>query len=384
MEMEQIYLDHAATTPVSKEVLETMNEVSLNTFGNPSSIHSFGRNARKALDDARALIAKSVGAKEKEIIFTSGGTESDNLALIGTALKNKERGNHIITTEAEHHAVLHAAEYLETKGFDVTYLPVSEQGTVSPDDLKSALREDTILVSIMFVNNETGVIQPIEEIGSILKDHSAYFHVDAVQAFGTIEIDVKKLNVDLMSVSGHKISGPKGIGFLYASTDAAFAPLSYGGEQERKRRAGTENTSGIAGLAKAVEMIVANREENAKKYTACKDAFLSVLKSEQVDFFVNGQQDLLIPGTVNISFPGTDVEQLLVNFDLSSIAAASGSACTAGSHEPSHVLVSMFGEKDARTRNSVRFSFGSLNTEEQSKEAAKRVAKIVNRLAKRR
>lgn len=226
--MEQIYLDHAATTPISKEVLETMNEASLNAFGNPSSIHSFGRNARKLLDDARAVIANAIGAKEKEIIFTSGGTESDNLALIGTALKNKARGKHIITTTAEHHAILHAAQFLETEGFDVTYLPVSETGTVSPDDLKAALRDDTILVSIMFANNETGVIQPITELSNILEDHGAYFHVDAVQAFGTFEINVKELGIDLLSVSGHKISGPKGIGFLYAGENVAFAPLSYG------------------------------------------------------------------------------------------------------------------------------------------------------------
>jgi len=382
--MESIYLDHAATTPIAKEVWEAMREASEDAFGNPSSIHSYGRKARKLLDEARSVIAQSIGAKEKEIIFTSGGTEADNIAVIGTAMKKRACGNHIITTAAEHHAVLHAAEYLETQGFEVTYLEVKEDGKIQINDLLKALREDTILVSIMFANNETGVIQPIQEIGSLLKDHACYFHTDAVQAFGTIEIDVNDLGVDLLSVSGHKINGPKGTGFLYAGQQVDFEPISYGGEQERKRRAGTENTTGIAGLAKAVELASVQREKRALKYTACKQAFLNELEKADVQFKVNGDDASLIASTVNISFQNTNVEQLLMNFDLSGIAAASGSACTAGSHEPSHVLVAMFGRDDARTMNSIRFSFGVLNTVDQAVEAATRVANIVNRLAKRR
>jgi len=382
--MESIYLDHAATTPVAPEVWEAMRKASEDAFGNPSSIHSYGRKARKLLDEARCVIAQSIGAKEKEIIFTSGGTEADNIAVIGTALKNKSRGNHIITTAAEHHAVLHAVEYLESKGFEVTYLPVKEDGKVRIEDLKKALREETTLVSIMFANNETGVLQPIQEIGSLLKDHACYFHTDAVQAFGTVEMDVRNLGVDLLSVSGHKISGPKGTGFLYAGENVDFEPISYGGEQERKRRAGTENTIGIAGLAKAIQLSSAERQERSSKYMACKHAFLDELEKAELQFQINGNLEDLIASTVNISFNGANVEQLLMNFDLSGIAAASGSACTAGSHEPSHVLVAMYGKDDARTMNSIRFSFGPLNTVDQSVEAAAQVVKIVKRLVKRR
>lgn len=378
--MEAIYLDHAATTPMSEEVKEAVCREADAYFGNPSSIHSFGRRARKLLDEARKVIAASIHASDREIIFTSGGTEADNMALIGTALARRHEGRHIITTAQEHHAVLHAAEHLEKQGFDVTYLPVYENGKISPADLNAALRPDTIVVSVMFANNETGVIQPIAEIAALLRDHPAYFHTDAVQAFGSIDMDVRQLGVDLLSVSGHKINGPKGIGFLYAAQHVKLEPLLFGGEQERKRRSGTENTTGAAGLVTAVKHAAEKRQARAEAYGSYKEAFLNELKAENVAFSVNGLLEETIPSTVNLSFPGTHVEQLLMNFDLAGVAAASGSACTAGSHEPSHVLVAMYGKEDTRTMNSVRFSFGILNTLEQSQEAARRIAKIIKRL----
>lgn len=378
--MEEIYLDHAATTPISEEVGAAMTSVFQESFGNPSSVHSFGRRARKQLDDARRLIAASIKANEKEIYFTSGGTEADNLALIGVALANKGNGNHIITTALEHHAVLHAAEYLETLGFDVTYLPVDETGSISLTDLESALRKDTILVSVMFVNNETGVIQPIEEIGAMLKDHQAYFHSDAVQAYGLLDLDVRALGVDLLTTSAHKINGPKGIGFLYADEAVKIQNLLFGGEQERKRRAGTENVAAIVGFKTAVEMVLNHKEERNKQYQLYKELFIQQLAQENVEYSLNGDQEKTVSTIVNISFPGTNVEQVLTNLDLAGIAASSGSACTAGSVEPSHVLSAMFGENNPCTTNSIRFSFGSANTKENVIEAAKRIATIINRL----
>lgn len=378
--MEPIYLDHAATTPVAKEVLEAMYPVYENIFGNPSSVHSFGRKTRQILDQARRSIAERIGAEEKEIIFTSGGTEADNLALIGSAFANKEKGNHIITTEQEHHAVLHTAEYLEKNGFRVTYLPVYEDGKVRAEDLQNTLTDETILVSIMFVNNETGVIQPIQEIADILKDHPAYFHTDAVQAFGLLDIDVSNLGVDLLSVSAHKINGPKGIGFLYAKEKTRLHALQFGGEQERKRRPGTENVVGAIGFQKAVELAIEQREERNKTYREFKELFLAELDKQNVVYELNGDPNVTVPNIVNISFPGANVETMLTNFDLDGIAASSGSACTAGSVEPSHVLTAIYGKEHPCTTNSIRFSFGLANTIENITEAAQRVAAIVNRL----
>lgn len=378
--MEEIYLDHAATTPMAKEVAEVMVSVYQEVFGNPSSIHSFGRKARKLIDEARETIASSIGANEKEIYFTSGGTEADNLALIGTALRNRDKGNHIITTQQEHHAVLHTAEYLESIGFDVTYLPVDETGRVSLNEFKQALRTDTILVSVMFVNNETGVIQPIAEIGHILKNHQAYFHTDAVQAYGLLDICVDELGVDLLTTSAHKINGPKGVGFLYVRESVPVQNLVFGGEQERKRRAGTENVPAIVGFKKAVELMLENKEERKESYQRFKESFIEKLKEENVDFQLNGDQNNTVSTILNISFPGTNVEQVLTNLDLSGVAASSGSACTAGSVEPSHVLSAMFGNDHPCTTNSIRFSFGSANTLDNVTEAASRVAKIIKRL----
>lgn len=378
--MEAIYLDHAATTPMDSDVTAAMTAVLQEVYGNPSSVHSYGRSARKLLDNARHTISKSIQANEKEIFFTSGGTEADNIALIGTALANRSSGNHIITSVQEHHAVLHAAEYLETQGFEVTYLPVDESGKVKIEDLKAALREETILVSIMYVNNETGIIQPIKEIGEIVKDHQAYFHTDAVQAYGLIDIDVNKLHIDLLTASAHKINGPKGIGFLFAKETVKVNTLFFGGEQERKRRPGTENVPAIVGLEKAVEIVMETKRDKYKQYEQFKKLFIEQLQKEAIDFAINGNQDETIPAIVNISFPETNVEQVLANLDLSNISASSGSACTAGSIEPSHVLSAMFGESNACTTNSIRFSFGSANTEENVIEAASRIAKIIKRL----
>ncbi|MFC7783163.1 MULTISPECIES: cysteine desulfurase family protein [unclassified Rossellomorea] len=378
--MERVYLDHAATSPMHPEVIEEMTSVMRETFGNPSSIHSFGRASRHLVDHARTIIAQSIHADYNEIIFTSGGTEADNLAIIGSAEANKGKGNHIITTQTEHHAVLHACKFLESKGFEVTYLPVDRKGRISVEELQKELRDDTILVTIMFGNNEVGTIQPIKEIGKLLQDHQAYFHTDAVQAFGLTEIDVKELGVDLLSVSGHKINGPKGIGFLYLHKNMDLQPGLYGGEQERKRRAGTENVPAIVGLGKAVEIAQNAIEEKISKYSGFKVLLKETLAGADIAFEENGSLEYGLPHVLNLSFPGTDVESMLVNLDMSGIAVSSGSACTAGSIEPSHVLVAMFGSQSENTRNSIRFSFGQGNTKEQIVWTAHEVAKIVKRL----
>ncbi|WP_223591231.1 cysteine desulfurase family protein [Neobacillus bataviensis] len=380
--MERIYLDHAATSPMHPRVVETMLEVMNSTFGNPSSIHSFGREARHHIDLARAALAKSIGAKENEIIFTSGGTEADNLALFSVAENYQKNGKHIITTQIEHHAVLHACKKLEKMGFEVTYLPVDETGRISIDELRNALRNDTILVSVMYGNNEVGTIQPIKEIGQLLKDHQAKFHTDAVQAYGVEDIDVRECMIDLLSVSAHKINGPKGMGFLFASTEVKISPRIFGGEQERKRRAGTENVASIAGFHEAV--IVSNDERSTKrdKYFGLKETLLRKLQDLEVEFEVNGLLENSLPHVLNLSFPGTSVEAMLVNLDLAGIAVSSGSACTAGSIEPSHVLVAMFGKQSERLINSIRFSFGFTTTEEEVIKAAEETAKVVSRLKK--
>ncbi len=382
-DLERIYVDHAATAPMHPKVIETMTKVMAEQFGNPSSIHAFGREARHLVDKAREQLANSIGASPNEIIITSGGTEADNYALTGVAEANKEKGKHIITTVIEHHAVLHTCQQLEKKGFEVTYLPVDEQGYVTVADVKKALREDTILVSIMYGNNEIGSLQPIPEIGELLKDHQAVFHTDAVQAYGLMSIDVKELKVDLLSVSAHKINGPKGIGFLYVKKDVKLAPILFGGEQERKRRAGTESVVSIAGFQEAVKVAQEEREDKVKQYREFKEILVNDLKKSQIDFSINGSLENSLPHVLNLSFPDTDVEAMLVNLDLAGIAASSGSACTAGSIDPSHVLVAMFGEKSEKLRNSIRFSFGLYNTTEQIHKVAETVAAIVKRLTNR-
>lgn len=378
--MNKYYADYAATSPIHPDVVEEMTEVMHHIYGNPSSIHAYGREARKIIDEARNVIAKSIHANFNEIIFTSGGTEADNMALIGTAYANKDKGKHIITTAIEHHAVLHTCEFLEQNGFEVTYLPVDKTGRVSVEDVKNALRDDTILVSVMFANNEVGTIQPIAEIGQLLSDHQAYFHTDAVQAYGLLPIDVKKMHIDLLSVSAHKINGPKGIGFLYENTGVRLQPYFYGGEQERKRRAGTENVPGIAGFKKAVEIIQKDRQKKYDFYEQLREKFIQRLKEESINFKINGSESNYLPHIINVSFPGTDVEAFLVNLDLEGISASSGSACTAGSLEPSHVLRAMYGSESDELFNSIRFSFGLGVTLEDVEDIAKITAKVVKRL----
>lgn len=378
--MDAIYLDHAATSPVHPDVIQAMLPVMAQTFGNPSSIHQFGRKARQLLDEARNTAAQSIQALEKNIIFTSGGTEADNLALLGSAWANKDKGKHIITTKIEHHANLHAAESLEKQGYQVTYLPVQQTGQIAIEDFRAALTDQTILVSIMMVNNETGVIQPIREIGEILKDHQAYFHTDAVQAYGICDIDVNELGVDLLTVSSHKVNGPKGSGFLYIKDGVRMKTMQFGGEQERKRRPGTENVTNIVGFQKAIELIMQDKQQRLNDYQAYKEVLLGMLDKEKVHYSINGENTIAVPNIVNISFPGANVESLLMNFDLAGIAVSSGSACTAGSVEPSHVLAAMYGKEDERTVNSIRFSFGLANDKEQIEDAATRIAAIVNRV----
>ncbi|WP_216829095.1 cysteine desulfurase family protein [Alkalihalobacterium elongatum] len=377
--MKPIYLDHAATSPLHPRALEAMMPYFSEHFGNPSSIHSFGRRTRQALDEARISLAQTIGAHPDELIFTSGGTEADNMAIIGYAMKNKAKGNHIITSVIEHHAVLHTCKALEDQGFEVTYLPVDEKGRVSLLDLQEHVREETILVSIMYGNNEVGTLQPIAEIGSYLNEKGITFHTDAVQAYGSIPIDVDQLGVHFLSVSAHKINGPKGIGFLYAKKGYSLKPQLYGGEQERKRRAGTENVASIVGFAEAAKMAKADVEEKRQRYIQFREQMIRIFHEEGLDFSVNGHETDVLPHVLNISFKGANVESLLVNLDLAGIAVSSGSACTAGSLEPSHVLTAMFND-DEKAKSSVRFSFGYGNTKEDIEKAAKETVKIVKRI----
>jgi len=352
------YFDHSATTPMRPEVLEAMTPYLLEQYGNPSSVHAAGRSARAAIDKARRQIAQELNAKPTELIFTSGGTESDNYAIFGAAEAAREKGRHLITTRFEHHAVLHAFEELEKQGYDVTYLDVPDTGVVSLAALQEAVREDTTLVSIMFGNNEVGTIQPIAAFGQFLRERGILFHTDAVQVFGKQAIDVEALQVDLLSASGHKINGPKGIGLLYVRTGVKLAPQTFGGEQERKRRAGTENVPGIVGLAKALELMIAERDQQQDHIKQLRSVLLTRLNESGVTYEVNGVEGL--PNVLNLYFPQIEIEPFLIMLDMRQMAVSSGSACTAGSVEPSHVLSAMYGE-DERTRASVRISFGHGN-----------------------
>lgn len=380
--MKEIYLDHAATSPMHPAVIEKMTEVMGDVFGNPSSIHSIGRYARKYLDEARSVLAKAIGAKEHEIILTSGGSEADNLAITGTAYARRNEGRHIITTQIEHHAVLHTCQRLEKEGFEVTYLPVNDKGMISLEDLKNALRDDTILVTIMYGNNEVGTIQPIKEIGTLLKEHPASFHTDAVQAFGIQKINVDELQVDLLSVSSHKLNGPKGLGFLYQRDHTKILPIIHGGEQERKRRAGTENVPAVVGFAEATKIAQESFEEKQEQFILFRKTFLNALDQAEITYHINGDEVHYLPHVLNISFKGMEVESFLVNLDIAGIAASSGSACTAGSIDPSHVLVAMYGKDADELRNSIRFSFGYGLTLEDIQTAADQTIEIVKRLVK--
>lgn len=382
--MNNIYLDNAGTTPMDPAVIETMTEMMQNVFGNASATNSFGRKAHSILEQSRQKIAASINAKDpNEIIFTSGGTESDNTAIIQTALKRKDEGRHLITTMIEHEAVLKPMAYLEENGYEVTYLPVDENGVISLDELKQALRPDTILVSIMTGNNEVGSHMPITEIGAIVAKSNAWFHTDAVQAYGILDIDVKRDQIDLMSTSAHKLNGPKQMGFLYEREGLDLAPHLRGGDQERKRRAGTENIPAIAAFAKAIELEQNARAELTARYQGFKRQFVDKLVENGVVVKVNGKIGAEeLPQIINLWFEGCPSDAMLTNLDLAGIAAAAGSACTAGSLEPSHVLAAMYGKDQARVSQSLRFSFGRYNTAAEIDELVAQLTKISQRIKK--
>jgi cysteine desulfurase len=382
--MKAIYLDHAASTPLNPKVLEQMLPFWSEIYGNPSSVHAWGRASRSALNDSRDILARAIHCTSKEIIWTSGGTESDNLAIMGTMLQSSSQPaskNHIITTQIEHHAVLHSCEQLERLGFNVTYLPVNSQGLVSIEDLTDAIRPETALISIIYGNNEVGTIQQIESLGKLAHDHGILFHVDAVQALGTEEIDLSRLPIDLMSFSAHKIEGPKGIGALFCSAKLKLNPQTFGGSQERKRRAGTENVAGAVGFAAAIELSLKNKSRKRQHFQLLRQTMLDSLTLElgKDAFVVNGHPELYLPHILNISFPGVDTETMLMNLDIAGIAAASGSACTSGSLEVSHVLKAMHLPEEI-TASAVRFSFGSTNSPAEIVQTAQIIATIVKRV----
>jgi cysteine desulfurase len=375
----RIYLDHNATTPVHPEVLEAMLPYYKDKFGNPSSIHSFGREVKVALEESREKVAKLINADPGEIYFTSGGTESDNLAVKGTAFENRKKGKHIITSKIEHHAILESCKFLEKEGFEVTYLPVDKYGFVDSDDLKKALREDTILVSIMHANNEVGTIQPLEELCKITKEKGAYFHTDAVQSVGKIPLDVQRLNVDMLSMSGHKIYGPKGMGAIYIRKGTRVTSWAHGGHHERSRRAGTENIPGIVGFAKAMEIAQRDMQEQSKYLKNLTETFYQKLTQTISDVILNGHLEKRIPNTLNLSFKAVEGESIILSLDLKGVAVASGSACTSGTLEPSHVLSAM-GISPEIAQGAIRFSFGRGNTMEDVEYVVGILPEIVSRL----
>ncbi|AOT72852.1 cysteine desulfurase NifS [Geosporobacter ferrireducens] len=375
----RIYLDYSATTPMKQEVLDEMMPYFTEKFGNPSSIHSFGREAKQAIDLSRERLAKAIGAKAEEIFFTGGGSEADNWAIKGIAYANRDKGNHIITTKIEHHAVLHTCEYLEKNGFEVTYLDVDAFGHIKIDDLKNAITDQTILITIMFANNEIGTIQPIQEIGQITKEKKIIFHVDAVQAFGNVKIDVNDLNIDLMSLSAHKVYGPKGIGALYIRKGVKLHSLIHGGAQERRRRAGTENLPGIVGFGKAASLASENLEVHIQHVKTLRDKLIKGIM-EQVNYVrLNGHSEYRLPGNVNFAFEFIEGESLLLSLDMLGIAGSSGSACTSGSLDPSHVLMSL-GLTHEIAHGSLRLTIGDFTTEEDIDYVLQELPKVVDRL----
>ena len=374
-----IYLDNAATTPVRKEVLEAMLPYFREEYGNASSVYSLGRNSKKALEASRETIAACFGAKPEEIFFTSCGSESDNWALRGVTFANQNKGKHIITSSIEHHAILHTCAYLEKLGFEVTYLPVDKYGRVSLEDVKNAVREDTILISVMMANNEIGTIQPIKEIGAFAKEKGIIFHTDAVQAAGHIKIDVNDMNIDLMSVSGHKLGAQKGIGLMYIRKGTKIGNFMFGGAQEKNRRAGTENIPAIVGFAKAVEIACGSVEEENARLTALRDKLIDGLLKEIPYSRLNGHRTERLPGNCNISFEFIEGESILMLLDMKGICASSGSACTSGSLDPSHVLLAT-GLKHEEAHGSIRFSLGYQNTEADVDAVLKELPPIVERL----
>ena len=374
-----IYLDHAATTAVHPDVLKEMLPYFTDKFGNPSSVYGFAANNKNKLTEARETIAGALGAKPEEIYFTAGGSESDNWALKCTAEAYGIHGGHIITTKIEHHAILHTCKYLENRGYDVTYLDVDENGLIDLNTLEAAIRPDTFLISIMFANNEIGTIEPIKEIGEIAHRHGILFHTDAVQAFGQIPIHVDEMNIDMLSASGHKFNGPKGIGFLYIKKGLKLKSFIHGGQQERGRRAGTENVPGIVGIAKACEIAMTDMEERMKKETELRDYLIERILKEIPYTRLNGHSRKRLPNNVNISFQFVEGESILIMLDMAGICASSGSACTSGSVDPSHVLLAI-GLPHEIAHGSLRLTLGYENTKEEMDTVVDNLKRIITNL----
>ena len=374
-----IYMDNAATTKVAPEVLDAMLPYLREEYGNPSSAYKFSGKIAEKVSEARNTIGKVIGAKEKEIFFTSGGSESDNWAIKGIADARRDKGNHIITTKIEHHAVLHTCEFLEKRGFEVTYLPVDEKGLVNIDELKAAIRPSTILVSVMFANNEIGTIEPVKEIGRIAHEHGVLFHTDAVQAFGHVPIDVNEMNIDLMSASAHKIHGPKGVGFLYIRSGVRLSNLIHGGAQESGRRAGTTNAAGIIGFAKAAELAARDMEDTISREKTLRDRLMHKVLSEVPYARVNGDLENRLSNNVSFCFRFVEGESLLIMLDNKGICASSGSACTSGSLDPSHVLLAI-GLPHEIAHGSLRLTLSAENTEEEIDYVAENIKQVVQRL----
>ena len=377
--MKTRYFDHAATTPVRNEVIKEMIPYFGIEYGNPSSIYTLGRRNKKAIEESRKKVAKAINASSDEIYFTSCGTESDNLAIKGLMFANKDRGKHIITTKIEHPAVLNTCKWLEKNGYKVTYLNVDATGKINLNELKQSIRPDTTLISIMFANNEIGTIQPIKEIGIIAKSKGILFHTDAVQAIGNVKIDVQELNIDALSMSGHKIYAPKGIGALYVKSGVNFERIQHGGHQERNKRSGTENVASIVGLGKAIELIYEDFKIYNDKLKNLRDYFISEITNTIKDVKLNGDKINRLPGNVNISFKGIDAGQLLLQLDSYGICASAGSACTSGSVEPSHVLLAI-GLKEEYAQGTLRITFGLENTIEDVKFLINCIKKSIEQL----
>ncbi len=375
----KIYMDHAATTPVRQEVLAEMLPYFTEHYGNASGIYAVAKESKKALEHARAQVAEAIHAKPSEIYFTAGGSESDNMALRGVAEAMQQKGNHIITTKIEHHAILHTCEYLEKHGFAVTYLDVDENGKIRMEDLKAAIRPETILISVMFANNEIGTIQPIAEIGKLAKEKGIVFHTDAVQAMGHVPIDVEQMQIDLLSISGHKLGAPKGIGAIYIRTGIKVCPLIFGGAQEKKMRAGTENIPGIVGLGKAVELAVAEMPEVTPRLEKMRDRLIHGILDTIPYSKLNGHPTDRLPGNCNISFEFIEGESMLLLLDAAGIAASSGSACTSGSLDPSHVLLAI-GLPHEKAHGSLRLTLDWDNTDAEIDEVLQKLPPIVQRL----
>ena len=374
-----IYLDNAATTKTAPEVVDAMLPYFSEYYGNASTIYSLGAESKKAMDHARQTIADSLGAKPEEIYFTAGGSESDNWALKATAEAYASKGKHIITTKIEHHAILHTCEYLEKRGFEITYLNVDRDGLISLDELKAAIRPDTILISVMFANNEIGTIEPIAEIGEIAKEHGVLFHTDAVQAYAQVPINVDEMHIDMLSASGHKLNGPKGIGCLYIRKGVKIRSFVHGGAQERSRRAGTENIPGIVGLGAAVERAMRIMDTKTRKEIELRDYLIGRLENEIPHCWLNGHRTKRLPNNINFSFLFIEGESMLIMLDMKGICASSGSACTSGSLDPSHVLLAI-GLKHEEAHGSLRLTLSEESTKEEMDIVAEEVKKIVQRL----